>query len=81
MCCGVRFGLSLGELLDWSECMELVELGLFMTCDHGFFVFVFVGVALRLAEEETDEEVGEDGPREYQVGSSCKFTMDMVCDS
>jgi hypothetical protein len=52
-----------------------------MTCDHGFFVLEPVGVALRLAHEETEEAVGEDGPRVYQLGSSCRFTIDMVCCS
>jgi hypothetical protein len=52
-----------------------------MTCDHGFFVLALVGVALLLVHEETEEAVGEDGPRVYQLGSSCRFTMDMVCCS
>lgn len=52
-----------------------------MTWDHGFLVFEFVGVALRLAHEETEEAVGEEGPRVYQLGSSWRLTMDMVCCS
>lgn len=77
--CGVRFGLSLGEeLFDLGETVETVELGLAITLDHG--LFDVVGVVLRLVQEETDEAVGDGGPRlVYQVGSSCKFTMDMVC--
>jgi hypothetical protein len=42
-------------------------------------LFVVVGVVLRLVVEDTDEAVGDGGPRLYQVGSSCRFTMDMVC--
>jgi hypothetical protein len=78
MYCGVRFGLSLGE--EWFELVEfveVVELGLVMTLDQG--LFEVVGVALRLVVEETDEAVGEGGPRLYHVGSSCRFTIDIVC--
>jgi hypothetical protein len=44
-------------------------------------VVALVGVAPRLAHDETEEAVGEDGPRGYQLGSSCRFTIDMVCCS
>lgn len=58
--CGVRFGLSLGdELVDF---VEYVELGLAMMLDHGL-LFVVVGVVLRLVQDETDDAVGDDGPR------------------
>lgn len=78
VCCGVRFGLSFGEeLVDFPE---YVEPGLAMIFNQGLFVVVVVGVALRLVQEETEEAVGDGGGRfEYQVGSSCRFTMDMVC--
>lgn len=58
--CGVRFGLSLGdELVEW---LEYVEPGLAMIMlDHGL-LFV-VGVVLRLVQDETDEAVGDEGPR------------------
>jgi hypothetical protein len=76
--CGVRFGLSLGDEL--GDLLEYMELGLdIMLLDHGL-LFVAVGVGLRLAQEETDEAVGEEGPRlAYHVASSCKLTIDMVC--
>jgi hypothetical protein len=46
--------------------------------DHG--LFEFVGVALRLAVEDTEEAVGDGGWRaKCQDWSSCRFTMDMVC--
>ena len=95
MYCGVRFGLSLGvetlELAELAELFELVELvelvelfdvvetelGLVMTLDQG--LLEVVGVALRLVVEDTDEAVGDGAPRWYHVGSSCRFTMDMVC--
>lgn len=68
--CGVRFGLSLGE--------ELVELGLCRTLDHG--LLDVVGVALRLVVEETEEAVGEGGPRlKCHVGSPWRLTMEKVC--
>jgi hypothetical protein len=75
--CGVRFGLSFGdELADLLEC---IEPGLEMMLDHGL-LFVAVGVGLRLVQDETDEAVGEDGPRfAYHVASSCKLTMEIVC--
>lgn len=76
--CGVRLGLSLGEEpFELVEVVEFVELGLVMTLDQG--LLEVVGVALRLVVEDTDEAVGEGGPRLYQVGSSWRFTMDMVC--
>lgn len=77
VCCGVRFGLSLGEEL--VDLAEYVEPGLAMIFNHGLLVLEVVGVALRLVQEETDEAVGDGGPRLYQFGSSCKFTIDMVC--
>jgi len=46
--------------------------------DHG--LFEFVGVALRLVVEDTEEAVGDEGGRgKCQDWSSCRFTMDMVC--
>lgn len=76
--CGVRFGLSLGEEeLEWVELADMVELGLDMTLAQG--LLVVVGVVLRLVVEDTDEAVGDGGPRLYHVGSSCRFTMDIVC--
>jgi hypothetical protein len=77
--CGVRFGLSLGdEAFELVELVEIVELGLDMTLAQG--LFVVVGVVLLLVVEDTDEAVGDGGPRLYHdVGSSCRFTMDMVC--
>lgn len=77
VCCGVLFGLFLGEELD--EFAEYVELGLAILFNHGLFVLTPVGVALRLVHEETEEAVGDGGPREYHVGSSCRLTMDTVC--
>lgn len=78
MYCGVRLGLSLGEeLVELVEFVEMVELGLDMTFDQG--LLEVVGVALRLVVDETEEAVGDGGPRlAYQVGSSWRFTMDMV---
>jgi len=53
--------------------------GVAITCNQGLFVVGFVGVALRLAQDDTDEAVGDGGPPEYQLGSSwCRFIMDMV---
>jgi hypothetical protein len=50
-----------------------------MMFDHGL-LFIAVGVEVRLVLDETDEAVGDDGPRLlYHVASSCKFTMDIVC--
>jgi hypothetical protein len=47
--------------------------------DHGL-LFTAVGVEPRLVQDETDEAVGEAGPRfVYHVVSSCKLTMEMVC--
>lgn len=67
--CGVRFGLSRGEdPCELDESVEPVELGLVMTLDQG--LFDVVGVALRLVVEDTEDEVGDGGPRLYQVGSS-----------
>jgi hypothetical protein len=75
--CGVRFGLSLGEdVLELVELVEVVELGL-VKLDQG--LLLVVGVVLRLVDEATDETDGDDGPLWYHVGSSCRFTMDMVC--
>jgi hypothetical protein len=75
--CGVRLGLSLGDEL--VDLLEYVELGLDMMFDHGL-LFIAVGVGLRLAQDETDEAVGEDGRRLlYHVASSCKLTIEMVC--
>lgn len=73
---GVRVGLFLGD--GFGDLLEATELGLVMTFDHGL-LFVVVGVVLRLVEVETEEDVGE-GARLYQVDSSCRFTMDTVCD-
>ena len=69
---GVRVGLCFGESVA-------TELGLIITFDHGLLLVV-VGVALRLVDVDTEDAVGEDGPRLYQVGSSCKLTIDIVCD-
>jgi hypothetical protein len=75
--CGVRLGLSFGDEL--ADLLEYVEPGLEMMFDHGL-LFTAVGVGLRLVQDETDEAVGEDGPRfVYHVVSSCKLTMEMVC--
>ena len=74
--CGVRFGLCLGDEL--VDLLEYDEVGLEMMFDHGL-LFVVVGVVLRL-QEETSEIVGDEGPRlAYQVASSCKLTIEMVC--
>jgi hypothetical protein len=77
--CGVRFGLCLGdELVDLLE-YEYEELGLEIMFDHGLLLVV-VGVVLRLVHDETDEAVGDDGPRlAYHVASSCKLTIEIVC--
>jgi len=77
MCCGVRFGLSLGEEPD--DFPEYVEVGLAMLFNHGLLVLEPVGVALRLVQDETEEAVGDGGPRVYHVCSSCRLTMDTVC--
>lgn len=58
--CGVRFGLSLGDEL--SDLVEYEDSGLVIMLDHGL-LFVVVGVARPLVAEDTDEAVGEDGPR------------------
>lgn len=72
---GVRVGLCFGD-----DCLLAAnELGLVITLDQGLLLVV-VGVALRLVDVDTEDDVGEDGPRLYQVGSSCKFTIDIVCD-
>jgi hypothetical protein len=70
-------GCELGDASD--DLLEASELGLVITFDQGL-LFVVVGVALRLVDVDTEEDVGEDGPRLYQVGSSCKLTMEIVCD-
>lgn len=74
---GVRIGLSLGD--DFGDLFAATEPGVIMTFDQGL-LFVVVGVALRLVEVETEDDVGEEGPRLYQVGSSCKLTIDIVCE-
>jgi hypothetical protein len=75
--CGVRLGLSFGDEL--VDLLEYVEAGDDMMFDHGLLL-VAVGVEVRLVLDETDEAVGDDGPRLlYHVASSCKFTMDIVC--
>lgn len=74
---GVRVGLCLGD--DSGDLLEARELGLVMTFDQGL-LFVVVGVALRLVDVDTEDDVGEDGPRLYQDGSSCRLTMEIVCD-
>ncbi len=71
---GVRVGLCLGD-----DPGEFTELGLVITLDQGL-LFVVVGVALRLVEVDTEDAVGEEGPRLNQVGSSCRLTMEIVCD-
>lgn len=58
--CGVRFGLSFGEEL--ADLLEYVEAGLVMMFDHGL-LFVVVGVVLLLVEVETEDAVGDEGPR------------------
>lgn len=76
---GVRLGLSRGDELveELVELVETVELGLDMILDQG--LLDVVGVALRLVVDETDDAVGDGGPRlAYQVGSSWRFTIDMV---
>ena len=61
MYCGVRFGLSLGDEL--VDLLEYDEPGLAtIMFDHGL-LFVVVGVVLRLVQEDTDEAVGDEGPR------------------
>jgi hypothetical protein len=77
MCCGVWFGLSFGE--EEVDFPEFVEAGLAMLFNHGLLVLEPVGVALRLVQDETDDAVGDGGPREYHVCSSCRLTMDTVC--
>jgi hypothetical protein len=73
--CGVRFGLSLGEGL--LELVELDELGLAIRLDQG--LLDVVGVVLLLVVDDTEEAVGDGGPRfAYQVGSSWRLTIDMV---
>lgn len=77
--CGVRFGECLGDEL--VDLFEYDEVGLEIMFDHGL-LFVVVGVVLRLpvVQDETDEAVGDEGPRlEYHVASSCKLTMEIVC--
>jgi hypothetical protein len=75
--CGVRFGLCCGDEL--VDLLEYIEPGLEMMLDHGL-LFVAVGVGLRLVQDETDEAVGDDGPLfVYQVASSCKLTIEIVC--
>lgn len=77
ICCGVRFGLSFGE--EPVDLPDDVELGLAMLFNQGLLVFTPVGVALRLVQDETEEAVGDEGPRVYQVCSSCRLTIDTVC--
>ena len=60
MYCGVRFGLSLGDEL--VDLLEYVEPGLAMMFDQGL-LFVVVGVVLLLVQDDTDEAVGDEGPR------------------
>jgi hypothetical protein len=76
--CGVRFGLSPGdELVEVVDLAEVVELGLDITFDQG--LFEIVGVVLRLLVEDTEEAVGDGGPRlKLHAGSSRRFTMDKV---
>jgi hypothetical protein len=75
--CGVRFGLLSGD--EVGDLLEYVEPGLEMIFDHGL-LFVVVGVVLLLVQDETDDAVGDDGPRfEYHVASSCKLTIEIVC--
>lgn len=74
---GVCIGLSLGD--DFGDVLVAIELGLVITFDQGL-LFMVVGVALRLVEVETEDDVGDEGPRLYHVGSSCKLTMEIVCD-
>jgi hypothetical protein len=75
--CGVRLGLSFGDEL--VDLLEYVEAGDDMMFDHGLLL-VAVGVEVRLVLDETDEAVGDEGPRfVYHVASSCKFTIDIVC--
>lgn len=74
---GVRLGLCLGD--EFGDLLEASEFGLVITFDQGL-LFVVVGVALRLVDVETEDDVGDDGPRLYHVGSSCRLTMEIVCD-
>lgn len=64
---GVRVGLCLGD--DVGDLLEATELGLVITFDQGLLLVV-VGVALRLVEVDTEDDVGEEGPLLYHVGSS-----------
>lgn len=76
--CGVRFGLSFGEEL--FDLLEYDELGLEIMLDHGLLL-MFVGVVLPLVQDDTDEAVGDEGPRlPYHVASSCKLTIEIVCE-
>lgn len=72
---GVRVGLCFGD--DFGDLLEATELGLVITFDHGLLLVV-VGVALRLVEVDTEDAVGEEGPLLYHVGSSWRFTIDIV---
>ena len=74
--CGVRLGLSLGD--EPADLLEYVEFGLAMIFDHGLLLTV-VGVRLRLVCDETDDAVGEEPRFVYQVWSSWRLTMEMVC--
>jgi hypothetical protein len=75
--CGVRFGLSFGD--EEVDLLVYVEFGLAKLFNHGLFVLELVGVALRLVQDETEEAVGDGGPRVYHVSPSCRLTMDTVC--
>jgi len=73
---GVRIGLCFGD--DAGDLLEATELGLVITLDQG--LLLVVGVALRLVEVETEDKDGDEGPLLYHAGSSCKLTMEIVCD-
>jgi hypothetical protein len=51
-----------------------------MILTHGLLVLLEVGVVLRLVlvHEETEEDVGDGGPRVYH-GPSCRLAIDTVC--
>lgn len=75
---GVRSGLLLGDE-ESVDLFEYVEAGLVITLDHGL-LFIFVGVVLRLVQDETDDVAGDEASRLlYHDWSFWRLTMDMVC--
>lgn len=60
------------------DLFEYVGPGLEIILDHGLLLVV-VGVVLLLLYDDTEDAVGEDGPRfVYQLCSSWRFTIEMV---